>query len=153
MSMAHANPAVLKVVEPVVTGLGYELVGVEFLSQGRHSLLRVYLDSETGITVDDCERVSHQLSATLDVEDPIGGAYTLEVSSPGLDRPLFKPGDFERFAGHAVKIRLHRPLNGQRKFKGELVGLRDNNVVIVEDGHELSLPLDQIEKANLVPVL
>ena len=151
--MAQVNPAVMNVVEPVVTGLGYELVGVEYLSQGRHSVLRVFLDSENGIMVEDCERVSHQLSAVLDVEDPIAGVYSLEVSSPGMERPLFKAADFDRFAGHQVRVRLRRPLDGQRKFKGELVGMRENNIVIVEAGRELKLPLEQVDKANLVPRL
>ncbi len=139
------------IIEPAVAALGYELVGVEFLPQGRHSVLRVYIDSEAGIRVEDCERVSHQISGVLEVEDPISGQYTLEVSSPGLDRPLFKAEHYQRFAGSEVKLRLIRPLDGQRKFRGVLHGMREDAVVIEVEGQEITLPLADIEKANLVP--
>lgn len=139
------------VIEPAVSALGYELVGIEYLPQGRHSLLRIYIDHEDGITVDDCERVSRQVSAALDVEDPIHGQYTLEVSSPGLDRPLFTAEHFRRFAGNEVQLRLHTPVEGRRKFKGLLRGVRDEKVVLEIDGVELLFPLEDIEKAQLVP--
>jgi len=137
--------------EPAVGALGYELLGIEHLSQGRHSLLRLFIDSPNGITVDDCERVSHQVSGVLEVEDPIKGQYTLEVSSPGLDRPLFKPAHYERFVGEVVSLRLARPIEGRRKFKGRLLALREGAVVIDVEGKEMSLPLEDIEKAHLVP--
>jgi len=138
--------------EPGIRSLGYELVGVEYQSGGRGGgLLRVYIDSEDGITADDCERVSYQVSGVLDVEDPITGHYTLEVSSPGLDRLLFRPEDFERFAGQLVKLRTAYPVEGQRRFKGRLQGMQGRNVVIVQDDQEISLPYDQIEQARLVP--
>ncbi len=141
-----------ELLEPALQALGFELVGVEYRS-GSHGggLLRVYIDNEQGITVDDCQTVSYQVSGLLDVEDPIPGHYTLEVSSPGLDRLLFKPGDYERFAGSLVKLRLGYPLEGRRKFKGRLRGIEDGNVVIEQDGVEVSLPFDQIEQARLVP--
>lgn len=141
-----------KLLEPAVRSLGYELVGVEYRSgvQGG-GLLRIYIDSEQGITVDDCQTVSYQVSGLLDVEDPIPGHYTLEVSSPGSDRLLFKRQDYERFAGSLVKLRLVFPLDGRRKFKGRLQGLEGENVVIEQDGDPISLPLDQIEQARLVP--
>lgn len=139
------------IIEPSVSALGYELVGVEYLPQGRHSVLRIFVDSEAGITVDDCEKVSRQISAVLDVEDPIKGQYTLEVSSPGLDRPLFTPEHYERFAGHQVKLRLHQPLEGQRKFKGLLQGMDGDEVVVEVEGGELRVLPDEIEKANLIP--
>ena len=151
--MARVSPTVKALIEPVVTGLGYELVGVEYLAQGRHSLLRVYVDSDAGITVDDCADVSRQLGAMLDVEDPLPGAYSLEVSSPGVDRPLFEAADFERFSGQQARIRLLAPLDGQRKFKGVLKGVQNNNVLLMEDGREVSVPLDRIAKANLVAEL
>lgn len=147
--MSRVNPAVKALIEPVVAGLGYELVGVEFLAQGRHSLLRVYVDSDAGITVDDCADVSRQLSAMLDVEDPLPGAYTLEVSSPGLERPLFEADDFERFAGQQATIRVQAPMDGRRKFAGVLKGVENGQVVLVEDGQERSIPLDRIAKAKL----
>ena len=138
--------------EPGIRSLGYELVGVEYQSGGKGGgLLRVYIDSEDGITADDCQTVSYQVSGVLDVEDPIPGHYTLEISSPGLDRLLFRPEDFERFAGQLVKLRTAYPVEGQRRFKGRLQGLRDRNVVIVQDDQEISLPYDQIEQARLVP--
>lgn len=137
--------------EPSVQGLGYELVGVEYMPQGRHSLLRVYIDRPNGITVEDCEKVSRQVSAVLDVEDPIRGHYLLEVSSPGLDRPLFKAQDFNRYAGQQAKIRLRAPHDGRRNFSGTLRGLTDEKVVVEMEGVEFLLPFDLIEKANLIP--
>lgn len=149
--MRHAPANVEAIVEPVVLSLGYELVGMEFLTQGRNGLLRVYIDIEDGITLDDCQRVSHQLSGVLDVEDVIKGQYQLEVSSPGLDRPLFKLEHFERFAGHKAKLKLITPVNGQRKFRGTLRGVRDGQVILeIEDG-EIALPISAIDKANLIP--
>jgi ribosome maturation factor RimP len=149
--MKRVSESLLKIVEPAVTGLGYELVGVEYHPQPRNGLLRVYIDQPEGITVDDCERVSHQLSGVLDVEDPIRGHYTLEVSSPGLDRPLFTVEQFERFAGNRVRIRLSAPLAGRRNFSGRLCGVENDNVVVEVDGDETRLPLDSIEQARLVP--
>ncbi|MGE0081262.1 MAG: ribosome maturation factor RimP [Thiohalomonadaceae bacterium] len=140
-----------QLIEPAIVALGYELVGVEYKPQGRHSLLRVYIDRPEGITVDDCERVSHQVSGVLDVEDPIQGQYTLEVSSPGLERPLFRPAHYERFAGSEVQLRLKVPVEGRRKFKGRLLGLRDDAVVLEADGVERVFPLADVEYAHLVP--
>lgn len=151
--MGRASPVIRAIVEPAVVGLGFELVGVEYLPQGRHSLLRVYVDHADGISVQNCADVSRQLSAVLDVEDPLPGEYTLEVSSPGLNRPLFELADFERFAEQQAKIRLSVPLNGQRKFKGILKGVQNNNVLLMEDDREHSLPFEQIDKANLVAEL
>ena len=149
MRQAPAN--VLNVVKPVVESLGYELVGVEYLTQGRDGLLRVYIDAEDGIKVEDCQRVSHQLSGVLDVEDVIKGHYSLEISSPGLDRPLFNAAQFERFAGSEVKLRLEAPLEGRRKFRGTLLGVEDGEVRLLVDGEEVRIPLASIDKANLVP--
>jgi len=138
--------------EPGIRSLGYELVGVEFQTGGKGGgLLRVYIDSENGISADDCQKVSYQVSGLLDVEDPIPGHYTLEVSSPGLDRLLFRAEDFDRFAGQLVKLRLAYPIEGQRKFKGRLIGMRGENVVIEGEDMEISLPFEQIEQARLVP--
>ncbi len=149
MRQAPAN--VLNVIEPVVESLGYELVGVEYLTQGRDGLLRVYIDAEDGIRVEDCQRVSHQLSGVLDVEDVIKGHYSLEISSPGLDRPLFSAAHFARFAGSEVKLRLDAPLNGRRKFRGTLIGVEDGEVRLLMDGEEVRVPLASIDRANLVP--
>ena len=140
-----------QLIEPAVRALGFELVGVEYMPQGRHSLLRIYIDSPHGIGLEDCEKVSHQVSGVLDVEDPIHGHYDLEVSSPGLDRPLFSPEHFVKYAGSTVKIRLQTPLNGQRNFTGVLQGMRGTDVVIVSEGVEVLLPYSAIAKAHLVP--
>lgn len=148
--MNQAPEKVQKIVAPVVESLGYELVGIEYI-QAKGGMLRVYIDSPQGIKIDDCQAVSEQLSATLDVEDPIRGNYTLEVSSPGLDRPLFTAEHFERFAGEQVKISVMAPVNGQRKFTGQLKGMRDNDVVLAVGGEEVCLPLDDIQQARLVP--
>ena len=138
----------------VVEAMGYELVGVEFHAHRDNSLLRVYIDSESGIGLDDCQRVSHQVSGVLDVENLIAGRYTLEVSSPGLDRPLFEAGHFSRFAGSEVRLQLREPLDGRRKLVGRLLGMRDDEVVIVDsEGREWRAPLERIEKARLVPEL
>jgi ribosome maturation factor RimP len=132
--------------------MGYEVVGVELAGSGtRGRLLRVYIDREDGITVDDCAAVSHQLSGVLDVEDPIREHYTLEVSSPGLDRPLFTAAHFERFTGHPVKVRLARLVDKRRKLKGVLQGVRGEAVLIELEGQVLEIPLADIESARLVP--
>ncbi|MCG6864158.1 MAG: ribosome maturation factor RimP [Thiogranum sp.] len=148
--MPHESVELRELIEPAVTALGFELVGVEFI-HGKSGLLRVYIDHPDGISVDDCQAVSHQVSGVLDVEDPIRGEYTLEVSSPGLDRPLFQARDFERFAGNQVDVRLLAPVNGRRKFKGVLGGLRDGQVVLQMDDEELVVALDEIDRARLVP--
>ena len=135
----------------MVEAMGYELVGVEFHPHKGNALLRIYVDKEAGMTVDDCAQVSHQLSGVLDVEDLIPGNYTLEVSSPGLDRPLFGEEDFVRFAGCEVRIQLTAPRHGRRNFKGRLVGVRGGQVVLACEGQELLLPLETIDKARLVP--
>ena len=137
----------LKLLEPAIEALGYELVELEFPPH----LLRIYIDREGGITVDDCEVVSRQVSAVLDVEDPIPGAYTLEVSSPGLDRPLRKEADFVRFAGERAKVELALPKDGRRRFTGILKGCEAGEVLIEVDGVEHRLPLVDIDKARLVP--
>ena len=149
MRTAPAN--IQNIIEPVVSTLGYELVGVEYLSQGRRSLLRIYIDHSNGISLEDCQQVSHQVSGMLDVEDLIRGQYTLEVSSPGSDRPLFTKEQFIRFIGSEVSIRISVPLDGRRKFKGILRSIDETNVILLVEDEEISLPFSSIEKANLVP--
>ncbi|MBH9336485.1 ribosome maturation factor RimP [Pseudomonas aeruginosa] len=136
---------------PVVEALGYECWGVEFISQGRHSVLRVYIDRPEGILIDDCEAVSRQVSGILDVEDPISGEYTLEGSSPGMDRPLFTLEQFAKHAGEQVKIRLRSPYEGRRNYQGILRGVEEQDVVVLVDDHEYLLPIDSIDKANIIP--
>ncbi len=142
-----------KLIAPVVKALGYELVGVVRLSQGgRNVLVRIYIDHPNGITLSDCEQVSYQVSGLLDVQNPIQGHYTLEVSSPGLDRPLFTLEHFRQFIGHKVKVRLTRPLKTRRHFTGLLQRVQaPQSVIVLVDGTEYSLPYDQIDKAHIVP--
>jgi ribosome maturation factor RimP len=138
---------------PVVEGLGYEFWGIEYRSTGRHVLLRLFIDdADDGISVEDCEKVSRQVSGVLDVEDPIQGEYTLEVSSPGMDRPLFRPEHYRAWVGHMVQIKLRMAFEGRRKFKGLLNGMDGDDVAVIVDDHEYLLPFESIEKANIVPV-
>ncbi|WP_386116444.1 ribosome maturation factor RimP [Thiohalocapsa marina] len=139
-------------VASVVEPMGYELVGVEQVSPGgRGAVLRVYIDHARGITLEDCETVSRQLSSVLDVEDPIAGEYDLEVSSPGLDRPLFDLTHFQRFSGSRANIRLGSKLDGRRRFSGTLAGIDGRNVLLDTDEGRVSLPFDSIDSARLEP--
>lgn len=140
------------ILRPVVEALEYEFWGLEYLPQGRHSVLRVFIDHADGIGVDDCAKVSHQISGVLDVEDPIQNEYDLEVSSPGLDRPLFQLDHYARFVGHQVALRLQAPFEGRRKYQGIIKGVEDDSVLVVVDDHELVLPFESIERAVIVPV-
>ena len=140
-----------ELIEPVVQELGCELWGIEKLQQGRQVVLKIYIESADGINVDDCARVSRQVSAILDVEDPIPGEYMLEVSSPGVERRLFKPEHFNVCKGEKVQITLRQAFDGRRKFKGLLCGLEDEEVVIrVDDAQEIVLPMDSIERARVL---
>lgn len=135
---------------PTVQTLGLELWGIEHLMRGRSSLLRIYIDSGQGITIEDCERVSRQVSGILDVEDPLPGEYTLEVSSPGLDRPLFSFEQYQRFVGEVVNLRLRSPIDGRRKFKGVLEKAEADRITLTVDGALVNIAFAQIEKANIV---
>lgn len=148
----QASVKVLELIAPIVEGLGYELVGVEYIPQGKHSLLRIYIDNpEAGVGVEDCEKVSRQVSSMLDVEDPISGHYALEVSSPGLDRPLFQPEHFERFVGREVKLQLSVPVNGRRKWAGKLIGMVEGVIKIESENEIVEISFDDVDKARLVP--
>ncbi len=139
-----------QLVELPIQSMGYELVGVEYIKDGKQTVLRIYIDSEQGITIEDCERVSHQVSGILEVEDPITGAYSLEISSPGFERPLFKEKDFARFTGSEVKIVMKLPIQGRRNFRGILQGIEKNEVLVLVDGEVYALPLSKLAKARLV---
>jgi ribosome maturation factor RimP len=137
----------LKLIEQTAEGLGYELVDFETSPRGR--LMRVFIDSPNGITVDDCATVSNQLTRIFEVENV---EYDrLEVSSPGLDRPLRKPADFERFAGQEVQVRIRMPIANQRNFAGVLQGLKDDVVTLETEKGSMEIPFEEIEKARLVP--
>ncbi len=137
--------------EPVVTGMGYELIEIEHFPNSKHGVLRLYIDKASGINIDDCSAVSRQISALIDVEDPVRGQFNLEVSSPGLDRPLKRLQDYQQFIGEVVKIKTSLPQAGQRNFKGRLVSVDEQTVVIETDVEEISLPITAIDKARLVP--
>lgn len=149
--MRSAPDKVNQLIGQVVEPMGYELVGIEYRRGADSGLLRVYIDQDGGIMLDDCVAVSRQVSAMLDVEDPLKEGYQLEVSSPGVDRPLFAKEHFERFAGSMIRVKLHMKLNGRKKFEGVLKGIQDENVVLEMDGEMEYLPLDQIDSARLVP--
>jgi ribosome maturation factor RimP len=144
-----ANPTIDALFAPTVSALGYELLGCVYSSAKGGAILRVYIDAEKGINIDDCERVSRQLSALLDVEDPLPGNYRLEVSSPGIARPLFTLDHFRRFIGEKVSIQLHAPINNRRHIKGFLLEVENENVILSVDNEKMSLPFSNILKANL----
>ena len=135
--------------EPAITALGCELVGVEYHPSGKHSLLRVYIDRPEGVTVDDCSAVSYQVSGLLDVEDPIPGHYTLEVSSPGLDRPLRHEADYRRFVGRLAKIVTREPIEKQSAFAGRIAGVEDGSVLLEEGRRTHRVPLALVKRAHL----
>ncbi len=137
--------------EPVVSGMGYDLIEIEHFPNPKHGVLRLYIDKEGGVNIDDCSAVSRQISALIDVEEPVRGQFNLEVSSPGLDRPLRRVQDFQRFTGSKVKLKTVMPLEGQRNFTGRLLQASDETVVIETDDEEISLPMSAIEKARIVP--
>tara|TARA_R110000796_G_scaffold16350_15_gene50960 strand:- start:2055 stop:2558 length:504 start_codon:yes stop_codon:yes gene_type:complete len=136
---------------PIIEALGYNCWGIEYLSQGRHTLLRVYIDHPDGISVEACAAVSRQASAVLDVEDPISGDYTLEVSSPGMDRPLFRLEQYADYVGEQAKIRLRVPYDGRRNFQGVIRGIEGEDVILQVEDHEYLLPIDSIDKSNIIP--
>ncbi len=140
-----------KAIAPAIEALGLELWGVEQLRHGRNTTLRVFIDCMSGVTVDDCARVSRQLSAVLDVEDPIAGEYTLEVSSPGIERPLFTMAQFERYLGAEANIRLRVPVDGRRRFKGVIEKVLADKVLLRCEGGTCEMSHVDIERAALAP--
>lgn len=148
--MTNLELRLTEMLQPAVDALGFELLGIEYIPSGNHSKMRVYIDHENGITVDNCADVSHQIGAILDVEDPISNEYTLEVSSPGLDRPLFTLEHFAKVVGETVNVKLNVPQDGRRNFKGDLLRIDDDMIVVEVDNQEFSLLIDNVAKANLV---
>jgi ribosome maturation factor RimP len=140
-----------ELLQPLVEDLGYEFVGLEYNSNPKHSVLRIYIDNEDGVGISDCETVSRETAALLDVKDPIKSHYNLEVSSPGLDRPLFTLAHFIEFNGREVKINLFAPLEGRRKFQGLILDVSDTGVNVDQDGTDVALEFSNIAKARLVP--
>ena len=139
-----------EIVEPTVTAMQYEFVGLEYLSGAAPAVLRIFIDHEEGISVDDCALVSRQISAVLDVEDPISGEYNLEVSSPGLNRPLFRAEHYQSCIGERIKVKLRFPVEGRRKFTGQLLTVDDQNIEMQVDNQSVLLSINDIEKANMI---
>ncbi|MDD5578728.1 MAG: ribosome maturation factor RimP [Methylobacter sp.] len=149
--MKQAPEHLVNLIEPIVEGLGYECVGIEYNPHPKHGCLRIYIDNEQGILVEDCSKVSHQISGVLDVEDPIQGYYHLEISSPGEDRPFFKISQFEQFIGSTVFVNLFKAINGRRKIIGRIEKVEDDIITLEEAGQVYEVPFNAMSKARLVP--
>lgn len=149
--MGVTREQLISLLESEIEMLGYELAELELNLGHGHGTVRLFIDSPAGITLEDCERVSHQVEGLLDVEDPIPGDYNLEVSSPGADRKLVKPEHFDRFAGSMIKARLRRLVDGRRRVRGQLLGREGNRIEVRSDDLTISVDLDDVETARLVP--
>lgn len=150
--MRKIDPKLHEQLVTLISSMGYELVGCETVPQGRQMIFRIYIDSPKGISVDDCSKVSYQVSAMMDVADPFQSKYSLEVSSPGIDRPLFEIEHFQRFVGKQVKLKLYTPVNQRRQFKGVLQRVEDENIYlfVADLEQEIKLSFSNIEKASLI---
>jgi len=149
--VVQSDAKLTALVEPVVNAQKLQLWGIECVTLDKRKTVRIYIDHEDGVKLSDCEEVSRQLSSLFDVEDPISGEYMLEVSSPGMDRPLFVAEQYLKYVGYVVNVKLRRPFEGRRRFKGILRAVENNEVSLVVDQHEYFLPIESIEKANIVP--
>jgi ribosome maturation factor RimP len=150
VTLATLERKLVELLKAPVEALGHELWGLEYIQAGKHSILRLYIDNEKGIFVDDCADTSRQVSAVMDVEDPISTEYTLEVSSPGVDRPLFTAQQYELYTGETVKVQLTMPVAGSRNLKGTVIGVEGQMLTLSVDGNELIVALDNIRKGNLI---
>lgn len=150
-TMKQAPEHLTELLEPIIEGLGYECVGIEYNPHPKHGLLRIYIDRPEGIILDDCTKVSHQISGVLDVEDPIPGEYQLEVSSPGADRPLFKISHFLQFIGETVKVQLYAPVQQRKKITGIIQEVDGDTIRLAEGDQVFAIPFQMISKARLVP--
>ncbi len=138
---------------PVIQSLGLELWGIDYRAGTGNGLLRVYIDvAERAVTLEDCERASREISALMDVHDPIDSQYTLEVSSPGMDRPLFKAKQFARFIGEIAKVEMEFPVNGRRRFQGAILAVNGDVLSLDHEGQAVELAVGAMQKAKLVPV-
>lgn len=152
MTKTRVEDRVIEWVQPIAGELGLELVDVEFVKEGGHWFLRVYIDKETGVDLEDCQTVSRRLDDILEAEDPIPNSYSLEVSSPGLERPLKKDADFARFQGQRVRAATFAPIDGQKEFVGKLQGLENDVINLDQDGHIIALPREKVSKIHLFPL-
>ncbi|OGT59087.1 MAG: hypothetical protein A3F14_02675 [Gammaproteobacteria bacterium RIFCSPHIGHO2_12_FULL_43_28] len=149
--MNKVDPVLHEKLEKLISAMGYELIGGEMVQEGRQKCFRIYIDSPNGINLDDCTRVSHQVSAMLDVEALIQGDYSLEISSPGINRPLFQLVHYKKAVGEQVKIRLRLPIEGRRQYQGELLSIDGEDIcLLVDKAQEIKLPFSAIEKANII---
>ncbi|MES2625841.1 MAG: ribosome maturation factor RimP [Pseudomonadota bacterium] len=148
--MAARAEVLQKIIEPVIKALNLQLWGIEYLGQGRHTLLRVFIDKDGGVNIEDCAEASRHISSILDVEDPISSEYTLEVSSPGLDRILFTLEQFQAQIGDVVKVRLTEGFAGRRNFAGILKNIVNDEIVLIVGEEEFTIPYELVEKANVV---
>ena len=148
--MRRVSPGIESVIAPVVSGLGYDFVGAQFGQAENGQTLRVFIDTENGVVVEDCVTVSKQLSAVLDVEDTIKSAYQLEVSSPGIDRPLFTVTQFSQQLTEIIKVKMAAAVDGRRNFKGRLIAVEEDSLLIEVDRIDYNLPVSDIEEAHLV---
>ncbi len=151
MARHRVEDIVTELSAPITESLGLELVDIEYVKEGATWFLRIYIDKPEGITHDDCQAVSIRLGELLDQKDPIPQSYVLEVSSPGIERPLKKPADFVRFRGHMVRATTFAPVNGQKEFVGLLEGLEDGNILISVDDRQVTLPGESVAKVRLEP--
>jgi ribosome maturation factor RimP len=149
--VATKHAALHALIEPVVAAMGFELWGIDHLSQGKNSRLVIYIERESGVSVEDCADISRQVSAVMDVEDPIAGEYRLEVSSPGMARPLYSLDQFTRFQGHHVALKLRTAFDGRRKYQGLLVGVEGDEILLQLNGEEYCFPIESIDSAHIVP--
>jgi ribosome maturation factor RimP len=151
--MSQKQNEIESLLAPAVQALGLELLGVEYSAGVSSALLRIYIDAPgRPVNIEDCEAASREVSALLDVHDPIDGNYTLEVSSPGIERPLFRPAHFARFAGEPAKVTVDLPIDGRRRFNGRILRVEGDEIVMEQDGAEVRLPHANITKARLAPV-
>lgn len=150
--MKSIDPGFKEQLVKLIASMGFELFGCELLTRGRQKLFRIYIDSKNGVTIDDCSAVSHQVSALLDVEDPIEERYTLEVSSPGIDRPLFAIEHYRKYIGYHIKVKLFVPIGEHKQYKGIVKRVEGEDIYLLADGseQEVVLPFSMIEKANLI---
>lgn len=149
--MASLQERLTDMIRPAVEALDYELWGVEFVRAGKFSTLRVYIDSPDGIGVDDCADVSYQVSALLDVEDPINAEYNLEVSSPGMERPFFSAEQMQPYVGETVAVELNVAQQNKRKFKAQLEAVEGDQLTLLVDNETLQVSMRDVKKAHLVP--
>jgi ribosome maturation factor RimP len=149
LSISPVLDQVMGICEPVLESMGFECVHVEMSGGSGRKILRFFIDGPDGVMLGDCTRVSRQLSAVLDVDDPLSGAYRLEVSSPGLDRPLGRLLDFERHVGEEVSLVTAEALDGRRRWKGQLKGVKNQSVMLRVDGNDIEVPFELITKANI----